>query len=139
MALSKSQWSVGGAALVIAAALAAWLLLKPGLHENYIIPTSIKPDTYIATRLEEAPPENTQPVSPQTGIQDGFGVFSHPDGSIYVGNFINGRSHGRGKITYPGGASYEGEFSDGLPHGQGVCTYSSGESVDCIFAMGERQ
>jgi hypothetical protein len=119
------------------AALAAWLFLKPQPRENFTIETSIKPDTYIATKLDESPlPE---PVLPQPAIQDGYGVVTHPDGTVYVGNFVSGRSHGQGKITYPGGASFEGEFSEGIPHGKGVCTYSSGESEDCVFLLGERQ
>ncbi len=137
MVLSRLQLSLLGFALVFAAMLVAWLLLKPQPREDYTIGTSIKPDTYIATKLDETAPQES--AVPQSGVPDGYGVVTHPDGSTYVGNFVNGQSHGQGKITYPGGASYDGEFSEGMPHGKGVCTFSSGESEDCVFLLGQRQ
>ena len=137
MVLSRLQLSLLGLALVLVAALTAWLLLKSELREDFTIGTSIKPDTYIATKLDETTPQES--AVPQSGIPDGYGIVTHPDGSTYVGNFVNGQSHGQGKITYPGGASFEGEFSEGFPHGKGVCTYSSGETEDCVFVLGQRQ
>ena len=137
MTLTRLQLSLLVATIIAILAVLAWLILKPQPREDFTIGTSIKPDTYIATKLDESPAQ--EPVATQSGIPDGYGVVTHPDGSIYVGNFVNSQSHGQGKITYPGGASYEGEFSEGFPHGKGVCTYSSGESEDCVFVLGQRQ
>jgi len=136
MVSSKVQWSLLGAALLIVAALTAWLLLKREPRENFVIKTSLTPDTYIATRIDETPEQ--QPATPAVR-QNGYGVITYPDGSIYMGNFVDGEESGKGKITYPGGASYEGEFSEGVPHGKGVCTYSSGKTENCDFILGERQ
>ena len=137
MVLSRLQLILLGVALVLVAALTAWLLLKSELREDFTIETSIKPDTYTATKMDESPAQ--EPASLQSGIPDGYGYVTHPDGSVYMGNFLNGLSNGQGKIIYPGGASYEGKFSEGLPNGKGVCTYSSGESEDCVFLLGQRQ
>jgi len=137
MVISKLQLSLLSVAIVAVTAVLTWLLLKPGLQEDFTIGTSIKPDTYIATKLDETDPQES--AVPQSGIPDGYGIVTHPDGSTYVGNFVNGQSHGQGKITYSGGASYEGIFSEGMPHGKGVCTYSSGQTEDCVFLLGQRQ
>jgi hypothetical protein len=136
MALSKQQRYALGGLLLGGTAVMLWWLLQPRPQENYVIESSLKPDTYIATRVEA---ETSGEPEPATGVVNGFGVVTHPDGSVYLGNFLAGQAHGNGKITYPGGASFEGEFSEGLPHGKGVCTYSSGKSEDCIFMLGQRQ
>lgn len=137
MALSRFQLSLLGTAGVAILALLGWLWLHPRQQADFVIETSIKPDTYIATRIDDTP--TPEPVSLQAGIPDGYGVITHPDRLIYVGNFMNGQANGQGKVTYPGGASYAGEFSNGIPHGKGVCTYSSGKAEDCVFVLGERQ
>lgn len=140
MVSSRVQWLLLAAALVIVAALTAWLLLKREPRENFVIKTSLKPDTYIATRTDETPAPEQQPEPATPAVrQNGYGVITYPDGSIYVGNFVDGEESGKGKITYPGGASYEGEFSEGVPDGKGVCTYSSGKTENCEFILGERQ
>ena len=44
----------------------------------------------------------------------------HEDGSVYVGELLNGVEHGFGTITYANGDQYEGYWENGLYHGQGT-------------------
>ena len=42
------------------------------------------------------------------------------DGSIYEGDWFEGKMHGRGVYTWPSGQSYEGEYKMDLKHGYGI-------------------
>lgn len=43
-----------------------------------------------------------------------------PDGSIYVGEFLDGKLHGKGKITYENGDYYDGQWADDMRNGKGT-------------------
>ena len=49
------------------------------------------------------------------------------DDGKYVGEFKNGRYHGRGTFTLADVGEYSGEFKDGKFNGQGAITWSQGE------------
>ena len=134
---SRKKLLLLGAIVILSAITVSLLIYRSWKKQNFDIETSLKPDTYISTKIDNS--ETPADASTNTEIANGYGVVKHADGSIYVGNFANGRENGKGKITYPGGASYEGYFKEGLPDGKGVCTYSSGESEDCVFLLGQRQ
>ena len=55
----------------------------------------------------------------------GIGKMTFPDGTVYVGGFIDGKKSGVGRIDYGDGSSYEGEFHDDAPHGTGKNTTTS--------------
>jgi hypothetical protein len=40
------------------------------------------------------------------------GIWTYPDGTVYEGDVVNGKQHGKGKYTWPDGAVYEGDFVD---------------------------
>ena len=44
----------------------------------------------------------------------------YANGSVYVGNFLNGEKHGFGKITFITGEIYEGEFEFDDFNGRGI-------------------
>ena len=52
----------------------------------------------------------------------GTGTMTFPDGTKYVGQFMDGAKSGHGKIQYADGTVYEGEFFKDAPHGRGICT-----------------
>ena len=133
----KPKQLVLGAAILVVIAVATWLIIRPHYSDNFQIETRIEPNISKVTRTGTSEVENSTGL--ERDIPDGFGVVTHQDGSIYMGNFTDGLPHGEGKITYPGGASFQGQFIEGLPHGNGVCTYSSGEKEDCEFILGQRQ
>ncbi|HVM60727.1 MAG TPA: hypothetical protein VMV72_07655 [Verrucomicrobiae bacterium] len=56
-----------------------------------------------------------------------IGTFTSADGTVYVGEFRDGRASGRGTCTYPDGKTYVGEFVDGDPNGMGTVTTGDGQ------------
>jgi len=66
------------------------------------------------------------------GKLHGKGTYTYPlwsgmhAGGNYVGEFIDNLRHGRGTQTYANGDKYVGEWKDGNRHGQGTETYASG-------------
>lgn len=61
------------------------------------------------------------------GRYHGRGTYTLPGGTKYIGEFQVGKYHGQGTYTRPGGTTYVGEFQDGRYHGQGSLTSSAGE------------
>lgn len=59
---------------------------------------------------------------------DGKGTYEHFDGTKYIGEFKNGKFHGKGVLLTPieefdassGFIKYEGEFKEGHYHGKGT-------------------
>lgn len=48
------------------------------------------------------------------------------DGSIYMGQWKDGKMHGRGMMKWSDGATYEGEWNEGRRSGFGIYTWKSG-------------
>jgi len=61
-------------------------------------------------------------VGSYRGHGAGEGEWVDANGSVYVGQFLDGLCHGRGKYSFADGAEYEGEFRDDLRHGWGRYT-----------------
>lgn len=57
----------------------------------------------------------------------GNGTLYLPDGSKYVGNFLDDRIYGKGRLIYSNGEYYEGSFCDDKPNGFGI--YMNNEQV----------
>ena len=45
------------------------------------------------------------------------GIFTHPDGTTYSGDWLLGVRHGEGRRDYPDGSSYVGSWLDDKRHG----------------------
>ena len=43
---------------------------------------------------------------------------------IYTGWFKDNKAHGKGRMVYDNGTVYEGDWFEGRPTGEGTCTYS---------------
>lgn len=61
----------------------------------------------------------------KNGVPEGWGVYvflpaNKLNGHKYIGDFENGRAHGRGTIFFQNGAIYAGQFVAGLPDGSGL-------------------
>ncbi len=56
---------------------------------------------------------------------NGWGTYSYPDSSKYVGRFINDKKHGygTGTMTYKNGSKFVGHWKDDKPHGIVTMTY----------------
>ena len=57
------------------------------------------------------------------GKKHGKGSYTWSDGGIYVGNWKEGKEHGHGTYTSPAGRKYVGEWKDGnmMVKGQKLC------------------
>lgn len=135
--LIRYKFHIAGMIIILSVLAVIVFVYKMKKPEQVIIDISDATGNYEITM-----PDGTQyqsPVSLKEDISEDIGMLRDPDGTVYVGDLIDGQPQGKGRITYPGGASYEGEFNAGLPHGNGLCTYSSGETVECLFVEGQRQ
>ncbi len=54
------------------------------------------------------------------------GSYTWPDGARYVGEYVDGRKHGRGTMFFASGEKYVGEFRAGKRYGQGTFTWPDG-------------
>jgi len=55
-----------------------------------------------------------------------FGTYTDAIGSEYVGEWKDGKKHGKGTHTYADGSWYVGEWKDNKKHGQGIYRYAIG-------------
>ena len=61
------------------------------------------------------------------------------NGTTYVGNFVNGKMHGKGTFTYSDGATYVGEFKNGKEHGVGTFRcWQHGSKYEGEFKYGKK-
>jgi len=59
-----------------------------------------------------------------------------PDGSVYEGDFSDGKFNGTGKLLHPNGSSYEGQFVDGVFNGTGKFIDQDGNHFEGHFRNG---
>ena len=50
-------------------------------------------------------------------------ILKLDDGSLYEGEVVDGKPHGKGKQILTNGSIYEGDFADGKRHGKGKMAY----------------
>nr|CBA27420.1 hypothetical protein Csp_A02190 [Curvibacter putative symbiont of Hydra magnipapillata] len=67
------------------------------------------------------------------GLPHGNGKLEY-DGTIYTGDFIEGRATGIGTITSPSRVVYFGEVRDGKPSGNGKLTFTDGTTIAGTFS-----
>ena len=46
--------------------------------------------------------------------------MTYNDGSVYTGDWIEGKAEGKGKISFKDKSSYDGEWKGGEYNGQGI-------------------
>jgi len=69
----------------------------------------------------------------------GSGTFRYADGSVYEGEWKDGKRHGTGTCQYVDGNVYEGEWKDGKPHGRGRLRYADRTVYEGVWADGQLQ
>lgn len=70
--------------------------------------------------------------------QTGAGVLRFADGSLYSGNFSEGRFEGLGTLTYPDGSVYTGNFRRQLQNGKGTLVDANGNRYVGLWRSGKR-
>ena len=53
------------------------------------------------------------------GKENGQGEKTDANGNVYEGEFKDDKTHGQGKMTHANGDVYKGQFKNGMIHGQG--------------------
>ena len=111
-------------ALTLMAALFTMYLYSPQIHENQAVAKEIKdPDGQIYSGEVN-----------EFGMPHGKGTVTYnsdssryQDGTIYEGEWKDGKMHGQGVFRYASGNVYEGEWKDNKRHGQVVYRYADGD------------
>jgi len=63
------------------------------------------------------------------GIRHGVGICLRPDGTLYEGNWVNGKETGPGKLMFNDRKIiYTGDFLDGLFNGIGIYCFDNGDT-----------
>lgn len=73
------------------------------------------------------------------GRKQGQGRQTQPDGSVYVGEWRDNLQNGKGRMRWASGDVYEGEWSDGHMHGRGVYTSANGDRYEGNFVVDQRE
>ena len=63
-------------------------------------------------------------------IFHGTGKMTYEDGSVYQGEWRDGKKRGKGTMTYADGDVYEGKWDEDVFHGTGKMTYADGSVYD---------
>ena len=63
----------------------------------------------------------------KNGKYSGQGTMNFADGGIYKGKWKNNQLNGHGTYIYPNGTTYTGEFKNSLKNGQGIYTFANGD------------
>ncbi len=66
----------------------------------------------------------------------GMGMWNHPDGRSYAGDFQHGEITGFGAMTFAGGEKYVGTFYQAKAHGSGTLVHTSGRAYSGEFSYG---
>ena len=77
-------------------------------------------------------------VGDYRGEGAGEGTYVEPNGSVYEGQFQDGRRHLRGTMRYSNGYVYVGEWKHGTIHGRGRFVTGRGEEYDGEWLEGQR-
>lgn len=73
------------------------------------------------------------------GRKQGQGKQMQPDGSVYTGEWRDNQMHGKGRMRWDNGDSYDGTWSDGHMHGKGVYTSANGDRFQGSFVVNQRE
>ena len=66
-------------------------------------------------------------------LKHGPGREIYPDGTMFVGNFREGKANGKGRLVKPDGVVYEGEFKNGQANGKGTLYKKNGAKYEGDF------
>jgi len=72
--------------------------------------------------------------------KDGTASATFPNGDTFVGEYVNGKRHGKGVYTFAKvKASYDGEWREGKKHGSGTFSYPDGGKYIGEWANDKRE
>lgn len=65
-------------------------------------------------------------------------TVSYKDGSVYTGEVMEGKRHGKGKMTWPNGDVYEGDWREDRRTGKGKYYFSNGNVFEGDYVNGHK-
>ncbi len=71
----------------------------------------------------------------QGDCYNGYGVWEYPSGNRYVGDFLEGKPHGRGILYFANGNKYLGNWSKNYRDGEGKFIFSEGHEYQGQFRL----
>lgn len=74
--------------------------------------------------------ESTYEGEYRKGVRAGKGKFTHKDGSVKTGTFVDGQLVGVGTAELENGFKYDGEFINYRMHGKGKARFGNGATFD---------
>ena len=73
---------------------------------------------------------------------NGIGTCKFSDGSVYSGEWLNNKMHGKGKMSFSGETQiqecYEGQFENSAYEGTGIYRYHHGQVYEGSYKKGQR-
>ena len=69
---------------------------------------------------------------------EGYGVYTHKNGDIFKGNYVNGKKQGKGEYSWADGTKFVGEYHQGKESGLGVTYFTNGKKFSGGFRDGYR-
>ena len=70
---------------------------------------------------------------------NGYGTLTLPNGTIYEGNWEDGKLSGKVALRFSNGDKYVGQIRNGKPNGTGTFTWASGKSYHGKWTKGTYQ
>jgi hypothetical protein len=112
-----------------------------------VLEMSVQSDNVIVPKPAESDPSAKPATTSQSSIDNmrncglkhcasGKGYYDFPDGSRYIGEFLNGYPQGEGKCYYVNGDVYEGSWNINAPNGEGVMRFQSGRVYGAVWMNG---
>lgn len=89
------------------------------------------------TKYKNGEYESTYEGEYKNGIREGKGTFTHKDGSVAKGTFVNGQLMGFGTKIGDDGYKYEGELVNYRKHGKGTFQFPNGAKFEGFFVSDE--
>lgn len=89
------------------------------------------------TAEASTPPKANIPDCNITPCNSGKGKLTYSDGSVYVGEFKEGRPQGQGYCKYSNGDVYFGGWLNDAPEGSGKMTYANGKVQSGVWKNGK--
>lgn len=102
-------------------------LIRDEAINSDVVITSNSPTTQTTTKILDCNKEY---------CHNTLGSLKYKDGSVYTGEFINGKGEGNGKCKYANGDKYEGGWKNHAPHGQGIMHFAKGTIYAAIWDNG---
>jgi len=116
--------------------------------QHYNMNILVKDEIYVVSSILESKVEKLSSVN-ETSNASGLkidctsqychgvkGYYRYGDGSVYIGEFVDGIGQGEGECSYANGDKYIGGWKNHSPHGKGIMYFASGNTYTAFWDNG---